>query len=618
MKKYILLFVFFFLSLFVTPLKAQDTGSNFEEITQYKSFITINQDATIDVTEEIHYFFSTPRHGIIWEYPIEYNAYGFRRATSFDLEDVYYYPKENQAAKITAYEQSRRSGWIEIKIGEADITITGDYVYVIKYTLQDVGVSYFEDYDEVYFNVIGPGWQVPIVEAEAYITSFMEPTDRICFTGEEGSTESNCKFSDTSEGIILSTSNLGEYEGLTFAFKYPPDSIEDRSNQIWIGLIISNLGILLPIPIGIILFRLLKNKWKNEKITVIPHYEVPDDLDPLMGGYVYKGKHDYKHISATIIWLATRGYLSLEKEGRKTYLIKGDKGISKEISYIEDLYNSLFTKEEKVNIKKMPSSFTTKVQSIFPKITKYASTDVNLEVSKVTKDIKSDLPSESDKISKLISSIVDLSGYDDDDSSNDFIDKKRVNTKSLLNVFGFITIGFSIFVLFPTLIAFAAVGTAIGIIISAVLLVIVGSKVDIRSKLGNKLYYELEGLKMYINTAEKHRIEFHNDPKKFRGVFEKLLPFAMIFGLEKKWAKEFKDLYQETQPDWYRGDFTSFDAYMISRSISTLNSGVKTATSKAYGSSSGYRSSGWSSGSSGFGGGGSSGGGGGGSGGGSW
>jgi uncharacterized membrane protein YgcG len=572
MKKFVPLLIVYIISLFVSPLKAQEITS--EHISEFNSYITINQDATIDVTEEIHYFFSTPRHGISWQYPIEYNAYGFRRATSFDLDQVYYYPKTEPDNKISAYEESRKMGWIELKIGEADTTISGDYIYIIKYTLQDLGISYFDTHDEVYFNVIGTGWQVPIIDSEAYITSFMDPIDRICYTGEESSTDSNCTFDDNSEGIVLSTSNLDPYEGLTFAFKYPPDSIEDRSNQIWIGLIISNLGILLPIPFGIILFKMLNNKWKNEQITVIPHYEVPDDLDPLMAGYVYKGKHDFKHISATIIWLATRGHLSLHKDGRKTFIIKETPTPTGTITYIKDLFNALFSNQEKINIKKMPSSFTNKVQSIFSSVSKNAN-NVN------------------------------------------YTNKKRVTTKSLLTVFGIMGIGFSVFVLFPALIAYAAIGTAIGIVVCAIILVIVGSKVDIRSNLGNKLYYELEGLKMYINTAEKHRIEFHNDPEKFRGVFEKLLPFAMIFGLEKKWAEEFKNLYKNTQPDWYRGDFNTFDAYMISRSISTLNSGVKTATTKAYGSSSGYRSSGWSSGGSGFSGG-SSGGGGGGSGGGSW
>jgi uncharacterized membrane protein YgcG len=572
-RKYILFLTIYFLSLFVTPIKAQDTEYKYEKITQFNSFIEINQDATIDVTEEIHYYFPDFRHGIFWQYPIEYSASGFRRATSFDLEDVYYYPENDPEDRRSAYEETRSSGWIELKIGEDNRTITGNYVYVIKYTLQDVGISYFDTHDEVYFNVIGPGWQVPILEATANIKSFIDSTDRICYTGEEDSNQQNCSFSETDEGLILkTTTELQPYEALTFALKFPPDSIEDRSRQIWLGLIISNLGILLPIPVGIFLFRLLKTKWKNKKLTVIPHYEVPNDLDPLMAGYVYKGKLDYKHISATIIWLATRGHLTVEKEGKKTYLNKEVENIKQEASHIEDLFNALFSKEDKINIKKMPSTFTSNVLSVF-------------------------------------SSVVL--------NSSEYIDKSRVKTKSLLSILGTLTVGFTIFVLFPILITFTAIGTGIGIIISGFILIIVSSKVDIRSEESNELYYQLEGLKMYINTAEKHRIEFHNDPEKFRGVFEKLLPFAIIFGLEKKWANEFKDLYKDTQPDWYRGDFSAFDAYMISRSISALNSSVKSATTKAYGSNSGYRSSGWSSGGSGFSGG-SSGGGGGGSGGGSW
>jgi uncharacterized membrane protein YgcG len=615
MKKYLLLAVLFLCSIFVVPTNAQELTT--EHIEEFKSNITINQDATIDITEEIHYYFDTYKHGIYWQYPIEYSVSGFRRATFFDLNNLYYYPKDNPDFKKSVYEKSTSNGWIELRIGDPNTTIKGDYIYVIDYTIQDAGISYFDDHDEVYLNVIGPGWQVPILQATANITSFMEPTDKICYTGKEGSTLQNCEFEKSDNGYTLKTTSTSQpYEALTFAFKYPAGSIENRTTQIWLGIIISNLGVLLPIPVLLFLRSLLKKKWSNEKITVIPHYEVPNDLDPLMAGYVYKGKHNFKHISATIIWLATKGYFSLEKDGRKTYLIKGEKDINSEISYIQDLYNSLFSKDTKVNIKKIPSTFTTKLQKIFSKVSTYASTDVNQEVSKISQEITAASETESEKINKMFTSIISLSGYDDDNSSNDFINKKRVTTKSLLTIFGIMGIVFSI-VIFPTLIAFTAIGTAIGMMVSAIIMVIVGSKVDIRSNLGNKLYYKLEGLKMYIDTAEKHRIEFHNDPKKFRGVFEKLLPYAMIFGLEKKWAKEFEDLYKDTQPDWYRGDFTAFDVYMLSTAVNSLNRSVKSATTKAYGSSSGFRSGGWSSGGSGFSGG-SSGGGGGGGGGGSW
>jgi uncharacterized membrane protein YgcG len=574
MKKYLLIAVLFLCSIFTTPLYAQELST--EHISEFNSDITINQDATIDVTEEIHYYFDTYKHGIFWQYPIEYSVGGFRRSTALDVNEVYYYPEDNPQQKNSIYERTNSNGWVELKIGDPDSTITGSYVYVIDYTLTGVGISYFDTHDEVYFNVIGPGWQVPILQANANITTFTSPTERICYTGEEDSTAQNCEFKEINDAYTLkTTSTLEPYEALTFAFKYPVGSIENRTTQIWLGIIISNLGILLPIPVFLLLRSLLKKKWSNEKITVIPHYEVPDDLDPIVAGYVYNSKVDFKYASAAIIWLAVKGYLSLEKEGNKTYLNKETaKGDYQGTDHLNDLYSTLFLRGPSVNVKKMPAGFTNKIVSIFTTAKTYA-------------------------------------------ENKGYIDKSRQNVKSLLTILGFIGLFLTFFILLPFLISMAAVGTAIGIIISSIILIIIGSKVDIRSKEGNELYYELKGLRMYIDTAEKHRIEFHNDPEKFRGVFETLLPFAMIFGSEKKWAKEFEDLYKNTQPDWYRGDFNAFDVYMISRAVSTLNSGVKSATTKAYGSGSGFRSSGWSSGGSGFSGG-SSGGGGGGSGGGSW
>jgi uncharacterized membrane protein YgcG len=571
MKKYLLLAVLFLCSIFLTPTYAQKLDT--EHIEEFNSNITINQDATIDITEEIHYYFDTYRHGIIWQYPIEYNVTGFRRATSFDLNDLYYYPKDNPDFKKSIYEKTTSSGWIELKIGDPDTTIKGNYIYVVDYTIQDAGISYFDDHDEVYLNVIGPGWQVPILEATASISAFMDPTDTICYTGEEDSTDQDCELNETNDGYTLkTTSRLEPYEALTFAFKFPEGSIKDRSFQIWLGIIISNLGILLPIPVIIFLLSLLKNKWSNKKITVIPHYEVPNDLDPLVGGYVYQTKQSFKHVSSALIWMATKGYVSIEKEGRKVFINKEVDSIDTGVSHIEDLFDALFSKKDRIRIKSMPSSFTNELQSIFSTVRS---------------------------------------------NSSEYIDKGRVTAKSLLLTFGILAGGFGFFFLTPFLSMYAAIGTGIGIGISGIVAAIIATRIDIRSKKGNELYYELEGLKMYIDTAEKHRIEFHNDPEKFRGVFETLLPYAMLFGLEKKWAKEFEDLYKDTQPDWYRGDFNAFDVYMVSRAINTLNRSVKSAATKAYGSKSGFRSSGWSSGGSGFSGG-SSGGGGGGSGGGSW
>ena len=572
MKKHFLIALLFLCCIFVVPISAQEY---IEYISEFNSEIVINEDASIDIVEEVHYHLPEGRHGIYWTLPVDYLVSGFMRKTGFDLNDLYYYPASDSSLVKTSYTKTVSSGWVELKIGEADTTISGEYVYFIDYTLRDVGVSYFDDHDEIYLNIIGPGWQVPILKSTATITTPVSDTDRICYTGIEGEVASDCTITDSDDGVVISTDTILEpYSAFTMALAFPVGTIENHESSIWLGYLIANLGILLPIPVIIFLVKKLKKKWQNKKITIIPHYDAPKGLDPMLAGYVYMKKYNSKHLTALIIWMAVQGYISIEREEEKTYLNKEKKSIVGEKEYIVKLFESMFSKEDRVMVSNMPTSFVNRITSI---------------VSLVNTQTRSE-------------------GY---------IDKERVNKKGVLSILGIILVGFSLFVLLPILTIYAAVGTGWGLIISGVAMVIVSSKIDIRSIEGNKLYYQLLGLKMYINTAEKHRIEFHNDPKKFRGVFETLLPYAIIFGLEQKWAEEFKDLYKDTQPDWYRGDFNTFTPYLISRSISSLNSGIRTSSTKAYGSSSGYRSSGWSSGGSGFSGG-SSGGGGGGSGGSSW
>jgi uncharacterized membrane protein len=108
-----------------------------------------------------------------------------------------------------------------------------------------------------------------------------------------------------------------------------------------------------------------------------------------------------------------------------------------------------------------------------------------------------------------------------------------------------------------------------------------------------------------LNTAERVKAGDGTSADKIK-LFERLLPYAMLFGLEKQWSKQFADLYK-TQPDWYAGNVNAFSAAHLGDSMSSLNS-ASVASFSAPGSSGG----------SGFGGGGFSGGGGGGGGGGGW
>ena len=570
MKKFIssIIITFFLLCCFSTSIYAQTD----ENIKEFNSTVVINEDSSIDIKEEIHYFFPISKHGIIWEIPVDYENNGFKRPTKFKLNDMYYYNTDNPEIQLDSYEQTRSSGWLELKIGDADDYVVGDYVFVVDYTLDFAGVSFFEDHDEVYLNLIGPGWNVPIEKANATISYPGELQEKVCYTGADGSTEQNCTFIETDEGrLLLSVDRgLGEYEGYTMALSFPVGTLEQKSDLLY--RIMSNIGLLLPIPILFFVIGKVK-KNKHKKVTIIPHYEAPKGVDPMLAGYVYTKKFENKYLSAALIQLAIDGYIKIRKEKKKYYIVATDKKPTEEL-YLK-LYDGLLGEKKEIAVNKISKTFYITVSSIVSKIQKKA-------------------------------------------TDKDLISTKRTNLSSGFIVLGIMSIVFA-FSSMSFTIPMAAISWSLGLLISGIIIFIASFRIDIRGIKGNELYSELKGLRLYIDTAEKKRIEFHNDPKKFIGIFEKLLPYAMIFGLEKKWAKEFKDLYKEP-PNWYVGDdFSTFNSYMLVNSLNRASTGmIKRSTPPGqYGSSSGYRSGGWSSGGSGFSGG-SSGGGGGGSGGGSW
>ncbi|MDP3208715.1 MAG: DUF2207 domain-containing protein, partial [Rhodoglobus sp.] len=138
------------------------------------------------------------------------------------------------------------------------------------------------------------------------------------------------------------------------------------------------------------------------------------------------------------------------------------------------------------------------------------------------------------------------------------------------------------------------------------------------SERGSELRDHLLGLELFIRLAEADRLRMlqspsgaqrkpvsTSDPRQVIDVYEKLLPYAVLFNLETQWATELGKYYTEASPDWYSGT-GAFNAAVFASSISSMST---TAASSFSGSSS-------SSSSGGSGGGGSSGGGGGGGGGG--
>lgn len=132
-----------------------------------------------------------------------------------------------------------------------------------------------------------------------------------------------------------------------------------------------------------------------------------------------------------------------------------------------------------------------------------------------------------------------------------------------------------------------------------------------RSKEGADAASDALGLQMYLNTAERHRLEMFNPPEDTPEIFEKLLPYAFALDAAETWADRFAQVLERScyEPDWCDGGGRPF--FYSPHGMSDFSGGLSGAVSRGMTPPA-------SSGGSGSGGGGFSGGGGGGGGGGGW
>lgn len=541
-----------------------------EAIQNYKTDIIIGKDASVNIVETIEYNFgNTLKHGMSRNIPIKYLT-DDNTWRSIKIKNI----KVLMDGRSVKYRKSRQGRNLKIKIGDANKNITGKHSYQISYTV-DGAINYFTEHDELYWNVIGSEWEVPIKNANVNMQAPKIIKTR-CFQGLYGSLE-EC----VSKGVDTQTASfvfraLEPGEGGTIVIGVEKGLIKEPSRwQRWGWFLMDNWILFWPV---IIFFWAFKVWWKlgrdpEGRGTIIPYYDVPDNLSVAESSAIVYNQLRTKDISAMIIQLAVKGCLKIKKE-KVGKIFKHDK------------YN-FYRTENKSRIK---TFLTAEEQKLLEDLFFYGEDDV---VS--TDNLKEKFYSKINSLKSVVRENIKSKG---------FLPKKSENKGLIFVMVGLIQGGvsaglFFIWGILPVIVA----------VISFVILVFFAIIMGHRTKKGVIAREKLLGLKLYLETAEKDRLKFHNAPSKNPQQFEKLLPYAMVFEVEKEWAEQFKDIYKES-PDWYQG--TNGEAFSSVILANSLNSFSKIATSSVASAPSSA-----SSGGSGFSGGGSGGGFGGG-GGGSW
>ena len=136
-------------------------SDNHENIIDYDIEIHVNKDASMDVKEKItvNALGNKIRHGIYRDFPTQYK----NKTVSFKINDV---TLDDEDVKYTTESVSRG---VRIKIGSSNEYVSeGIHTYVIDYTTERQ-MFFEEDYNELYWNLIGSGWNFDIEECSARI-----------------------------------------------------------------------------------------------------------------------------------------------------------------------------------------------------------------------------------------------------------------------------------------------------------------------------------------------------------------------------------------------------------------------------------------------------------------
>ena len=615
-----------------------------ETIKKYDVSIQINKNGTLTINETIDYDFGDKldKHGIIRRIPLRSKKSGI---------DIYKSHVKMNSVKRNGepekYETVKSSGEIAYKIGSEDKYVdSGVSKYEFNYTMYNA-VFEKDGIYQVYFNPIGQFWKVPI-ESGDVIISFEnnqpigenEIQQLKVFTGKYGETGENYTIVQKSGIIKIKTNEVLEpLNGMTFRLNLKTDKINptwlDKLKVLYYAVPLVAVGsvvILVLFIYGFVTWLLFRPV--SLRKAIVPEFNIPKDISPMYAGYIKGVKKPKEILTIGMLSLLSKGYVTAEdKEGNgknvKYRLVANTEG-NPELSTEEaTLLNALSDDEENIFKKdKSYFSYQKNRKSGFEDEKNLYEASQNI-MSMLESKYKSRAYETNDKFSYpfilgmvLVITVGMINRGTNSRANGLFDDIAFVAFNFLIScgiaavIYVFIENLFSERKIFP---AILKGGIAIFLLIKTgiigVIIGIIPAMYIIYSKL-MKEYMEkslrqeehLDGMKMYIKTAEANQIMKFNDVDELVEYFKGILPYAVALGVKNKAIKLLENtinLYnfdENTQDEINRRVYyDSYDSKFLLNTISREYDKVREETGASEG---GFSSDG------GFSGGGSGGGGG--------
>lgn len=532
------------LSLAISPAARADSDD--DSITRFAVRGALQSDGSLDVTLDFDFDFGSDEgHGPYLVLPERMKIAGDPdHWRSLPISAITASSKGAPAQT----EVEREDGAVQIKIGDPDVEVEGKQTYHVTYTIGGVvnPKATGSGLDELSWNAVGDQWEIPLRDVSVDITTPAQIERVACFTGSSFTTP--CREQPTESGRSATFRpgvDLEPGDGLQVVAGMPAGSfpgvqpiLTERytaGRVLGLNPVSGGIGALLLAAGAVFAARLVRRVGGNLRFAgiapgqlpaadedapverdraqpVAVAFQPPKGVTPGQVGVLMDATADQKDVTATVIDLATRGYLRIEETGEDS-----------------DSWQLVATDKERTGLRPYEADLLT---------------DVFADETVVELD-KGGIVTASGKCQQaLYREVTDELGWYRGNP-------KTARTRWVLAGLGVVVLGIALIFALGFTLRLGFVG--VGIALLGVLVMILAVRAAGRTAVGTAVHDQALGFQEYLKTAEVDQIKFEEGVD----IFSRYLPYAMIWGLADRWTKIFADLARQgvdvPTPNWYVG-----------------------------------------------------------------
>jgi hypothetical protein len=526
-----------------------------DRITRLDFQVDVRPDGTLAVTETLDLAFASQGHGpyvaFVTRMPLDAadpRAQDWERRLDYDIDKV---TSPTGAPTDTVTEDE--SSTLLLRIGDEDRYVSGTQTYVLTYTLSGAlnGAAQTTTGDELYWNIVGTGWTLPIDQVSVTISSPADVVQTQCWTAPATPCDHN---SNTSTSATFTQANISPGQGLTIAVGWPAltypgiepilvtrNPLKFALSPALVPLLIGGLLSVAALAAVVVLRRRGRDERYagiapgslpaqgetlpivREEVTDAPvQFGPPAGLPPAQVGALVRERAAMADVTATVVDMAVRGFYRFVQEDKaKSFSLERQPGDPVPTLPFElRLYNKIFSgSANRVSRKQLER--------------RHFGTTMLETQQRIGKDL------------------VRQKWY-------------RRSPEAVVGTW----------VVLGGLIAAAGLAAGIGLglwlglsghrgwLYAALPLVVLGGgfiaiarSMPIRTPVGSALASQGFGFKKYLETAEADQIRWEEG----EDIFSRYLPYAIVFDCADRWAKVFEDLAARGAavplPQWYVGPY---------------------------------------------------------------